>query len=156
VHLRSWRRAYRRLIPDAYLDRLTRELPTRIERRRAALANEASDERTRVAVQNGRIVGFKITGVSRDPDATPDTAEVRALYLAPEVAGQGIGRTLFAQAVADLQQRGYRQATLWVLESNERARAFYAVAGWSLDGTSKVEERPETLLHEVRYFTELS
>jgi ribosomal protein S18 acetylase RimI-like enzyme len=156
VHLRSWHWAYRGLIPDAYLDRLAAELPTRIERFRARLASEAPDERTWIALQGERIVGFAITATSGDSDATRDVAEVRSLYLAPEAAGQGIGRALFAHAVADLRDRGYRQATLWVLESNARARGFYAAAGWSPDGATKVEERPETLLREVRYRTFLS
>ncbi|HEU5369692.1 MAG TPA: GNAT family N-acetyltransferase, partial [Ktedonobacterales bacterium] len=84
-------------------------------------------------------------------DAPPLTGEVRAIYLAQAAAGKGIGRALFAHAVADLRARGYQRATLWVLESNARARRFYEVAGWRPDGARKTEERPGALLREVRY-----
>jgi GNAT superfamily N-acetyltransferase len=53
--------------------------------------------------QVGCLVGFAVTSLSRDPDASPTTAEVSALYLAPEFVGQGIGRALFAHAVEDLR-----------------------------------------------------
>lgn len=35
--------------------------------------------------------------------------------------------------------RGYRTATLWVVEGNVGARRFYARAGWSTDGASRRE-----------------
>ena len=47
--------------------------------------------------------------------------------------------------------RGYERATLWVLKTNLRARGFYEKAGWTTDGTTKTEERPGALFHEVRY-----
>lgn len=33
----------------------------------------------------------------------------------------------------------FRTAVLWVLESNERARRFYEVAGWKRDGAVSTE-----------------
>lgn len=151
LHIRSWQWAYRGQIPDAYLDNLSSQLERRVEQRRAELAALPPHARWWVAEQGSKIVGFARTGQCRDQDVAPGTAEVEAIYLAQEVAGQGIGRALFARAVADLHQRGFQRATLWVLESNQRARRFYEVAGWSPDGVSKTEERPGTLLREVRY-----
>jgi len=104
----------------------------------------------------GRIVGFAITGASRDPNAPRHTGEVQAIYLDPQVIGKGIGRALFAYAVDDLRARGYTQAALWVLSTNTRARRFYEAAGWSHDGATKMEERPGAVLHEVRYSVKLS
>jgi ribosomal protein S18 acetylase RimI-like enzyme len=97
------------------------------------------------------LAGFAMTAPSRDPGASPATAEVFAIYLSREAAGQGIGRALFTHAVADLRQCGYEQTTLWVLASNQRARRFYEAAGWSPDGASKSEKRPGATLREVRY-----
>jgi len=79
------------------------------------------------------------------------TGEVSLIYLEPQAVGKGIGRALFARAVTDLQQRGYAQAILWVLETNARARQFYEAAGWTADGASKTEEWPGLVLREVRY-----
>jgi ribosomal protein S18 acetylase RimI-like enzyme len=155
AHVRSWQWAYRGQLPDDYLDRMSDTLDRRVEARRAELASLSSDGRWWVAGQADQVVGFAITQPSRDADAPPLTGEVVAIYLLREAAGKGVGRALFARAVADLRERGYRRATLWVLESNERARRFYEAAGWRADGTRKTEERPGALLHEVRYFITL-
>ncbi len=52
--------------------------------------------------------------------------------------------------------QGYRRATLWVLEANQRARRFYEARGWTPDGTSKIDDRGSFQLHEVRYSCALS
>ena len=144
------------MISDAFLKGVSAGLPTRIERWRTILANQPADERTWVVIQHGQVVGFVGTGPSRDADASPETAEVYAVYLLQEAAGQGIGRALFGYAVDDLRQRGFRRATLWMLASNERTRAFYEAAGWTPDDASKVDERPGVTLHEIRYSAELA
>lgn len=156
LHVRSWQWAYRGLIPDEYLDGMSATLEQRIEQRRTQLASLPPETRWWVAEQHSRIVGFAITGLSRDQDVPPETVEVYAIYLAQDAAGQGIGRTLFAHAVSDLCQRGFERAILWVLTGNQRARRFYEAAGWTPDGTSKTDERPGTLLHEVRYHVALN
>jgi hypothetical protein len=38
------------------------------------------------------------------------------------------------RAVEELRAAGFAGATLWVLQSNARARRFYGVAGWQTDG----------------------
>jgi L-amino acid N-acyltransferase YncA len=151
IHVRSWQWAYQGLVPDAYLEHLGQTLSERIEARRTQLERLPPEYRYWVAEHAGQLVGFATTRPSEEDDAAPLTAEVLALYLDPDAVGRGIGRTLFAHAVADFQQRGYREATLWVLESNGRARRFYQAAGWTPDGARKSEERPGFFLHEVRY-----
>lgn len=148
VHIHSWQWAYRGLLPDDLLDHLSLERMAEMHTQRLATKTEG---RTWVADQEGEFIGFAITGPSRDPDASPRTAELMALYLRREATGKGIAHTLFDHAVQDLWQRGYERATLWVLETNVRARRFYEKAGWTTDGTTKTEERPGVLLHEVRY-----
>ena len=151
VHVRSWQWAYRGQLPDDVLDCMSDTLPHRVERFTASLANLPPDERWWVAEQNGQIVGFAITQPSRDADAPALTGQVALIYLLSEAAGKRIGRMLFAHAVADLRERGYLQATLWVLESNQRARRFYEAAGWLPDGAAKTEELNSALMREVRY-----
>lgn len=50
-----------------------------------------------------------------------------------------------------LAAAGYRQATLWVLDSNWRARRFYHAGGWQADGTVKTDDTRGFPLTEVRY-----
>jgi ribosomal protein S18 acetylase RimI-like enzyme len=156
IHVRSWQWAYRGQVPDAYLDQLGQTLDDRIEARRTQLEQVLPGYRWWVFEHSGLLLGFVVTRPGEDDDPDPLTAEVLALYLDPDAVGKGIGRTLFAHAVADLKQRGFTQATLWVLESNERARRFYQAAGWAPDGGRKTEKRPGFLLHEVRYRITLS
>ena len=106
VHLRSWRWAYTGLIPDSYIDELWSHRAERIERTRARLSEPRADEWNWLAERDGTVVGLAMTWASHDADADASTGEVAAIYLAPEAAGQGIGRQLFAHAVAELRVRG--------------------------------------------------
>ena len=133
VHVRSWQAAYRGQLTDGYLDGLSVE--ERIEKQRRMLEDPSPGWRTWVAADGPAIAGFAVTGPSEDADAQEKTGEVYAIYLEPERVGTGTGRALFEHAVADLRERGFEAATLWVLETNERARRFYEVAGWAPDGT---------------------
>ena len=51
----------------------------------------------------------------------------------------------------ELERRGFRNATLWVLASNDRARRFYEREGWEADGATKVDEFGTVEMREVRY-----
>jgi ribosomal protein S18 acetylase RimI-like enzyme len=154
IHVRAWQAVYRGQLPDAYLDALS--VDDRVAQHEWSLRNPRDTWRTWVAVDEGRAIGFAVTGPSEDADADERTGEVFAIYLEPRRIGTGAGRALFAHAVEDLRERGYRAVTLWVLESNERARRFYEVAGMKADGTTSSERFEETLAQTVRYRVDLS
>ncbi|MDQ6926250.1 MAG: nucleotidyltransferase domain-containing protein [Candidatus Eremiobacteraeota bacterium] len=44
------------------------------------------------------------------------------------------------RAISGLRGAGSAEATLWVLDTNVRARRFYESAGWAPDGTTKVDK----------------
>ena len=156
VHLRAWRWAYTGLIADRYIDHLWSQREERIERRRAAFATPDPERTTWVAERDGGVIGFVSYGPTFDEDVPEPRGEVYAVYLAPEVVRQGVGRGLMEHATADLRARGFALATLWCLTTNARGRAFYEALGWRLDGTEKVEERPPfDNLHEVRFRIDL-
>jgi GNAT superfamily N-acetyltransferase len=92
---------------------------------------------------------------SEDADADPLTGELDLIYTAPGVWGGGVGRTLMVAALSHLRAAGYREATLWTAEPNERARQFYELAGWSPDGTERNKTTLGATLTEVRYRIEL-
>ncbi len=151
VHARSWQVAYRGLLPDELIKQTVAGRQARAERSRDRLTDEKSPRRVSVAVDGGNIVGMAVIGPSRDPEAGPTTGELKAIYLAPEAMGRGIGGALLERAVADLGDRGFTDVMLWVLRDNRRARRFYEAAGWQTDGATKEEERPGGVLHEARY-----
>lgn len=151
VHVRSWLKAYRGLIPDQVLDSLSAE--QREAMWREAINQPASPkDRVWVAEQRGRIVGFASSGPGRDDDVDPHkTGAVYAIYLEPEAQGRGIGRRLFQRTVEELRELGFTAATLWVLEANVRTRLFYEAAGWQCDGTERTITVRGSDLPEVRY-----
>ena len=56
----------------------------------------------------------------------------------------GVGRPMMSSAVTELARAGYAAAILWVLDANDRARRFYALAGWTEDGASPSRTCPTT------------
>jgi GNAT superfamily N-acetyltransferase len=136
VHVRSWQAAYRGLIDQGFLDRLSHVEHLSMWRHRFEAADP--DRHVLVAESGGEVVGFSSSGPSRDDDAGVGAAEIYAFYLAPEWFGAGVGRRLLAGTVKAFSELGFRESTLWVLELNDRARRFYEVAGWRWDGACAV------------------
>ena len=100
----------------------------------------------------GKLVGFVDYSASRDGDADREqVGEVNALYLEPEAWGSGAGRLLMDAALARLTAAGFAQATLWVLDSNARARRFYEAGGWTADGAVKHDDSRGFPIRQVRY-----
>ncbi|HZD17607.1 MAG TPA: GNAT family N-acetyltransferase [Actinomycetota bacterium] len=148
IHVRSWQAAYRGQLTDDYLDSLSVE--ERLEMHRRALESPG-DHRTWVATESGRVVGFAVTGPSQDADADERTGELYAIYLDPDRFGRGIGKRLLDHAVEDLRGRGFRTATLWVLETNQGGRRFYEREGWRTDGATSGERVDCEMRPTVRY-----
>jgi GNAT superfamily N-acetyltransferase len=154
LHVRAWQWAYRGLIPNEYLDALSDQISRRVEWWREMLGDREK-KWTWVAELGDRIVGFADTFASWDEDADPSTAMLGAIYLDEAVVRLGVGSALMERAVANLRDQGFAAVTLWVLDTNERARRFYKALGWQPDGATKTDSRPGFELHEVRYRCEL-
>ena len=148
VHVASWQRAYRGLMPAELLDSLS--VPARTQRWVQNLERCAPGAATFVAELDGEVIGFASVGASRDEDAD-GAGELWALYLHPRHWGTGHGHVLHAHAVRALAATGAAEATLWVLTANERARRFYERHGWAADGATKVAVLGDVPLDEVRY-----
>jgi GNAT superfamily N-acetyltransferase len=156
VHVRSWQAAYRGLLPQEYLAGL--DPADRVARWRDTLVAQGAEagaggllRRVVVAVDGGIIRGFASFGPTRDTDEDPQrTGEVYAIYLLPDAWDRGLGRMLMAAVVSQLGG-AYAQATLWVLDANERARQFYARNGWTEDGSVKQDDSRGFVIPEVRY-----
>ncbi len=144
VQERTWQVAYRHVFPVAELDRGGFIQP---ERWRDRIARPPAGWRTFVAEQDGVVTGFASVGPSRDERKV---GELYAIYVDPQEWSTGTGRALLERAEAELRGN-YAIATLWVLEDNPRARAFYERAGWSADGKRKAEARWGVRAPEVRY-----
>ena len=149
VHVASWLAGYRGLMPDETLDAL--DVDARAARWHKGLTDGTAT--ALVAEDDAGIYGWATVGRSRDPDAGDEVGELWGLYLHPRAWGRGLGRELHGAALDDLRAQGFTVATLWVLESNERARRFYERQGWRDEGSVKADRVGElrTLVKEARY-----
>jgi len=152
VHVRSWQAAYRGKMPQDYLDGLDPARRSEMWRRIIGQSTPSRDGVLVAATETGDIAGFASFGPSRDGDADPRvTGEVFAIYADPGAWGTGAGRALLGSATAELARLGYADAILWVLDGNDRARRFYARAGWKEDGARKTDASRGFDITEVRY-----
>lgn len=157
AHVRAWQEGYRGMMPQDYLDGI--DLDERIAQWRRWVA-DGRFVRTRLVVAelSGVVAGFAIHGPERDPDddaprpvAEPGPGELYSLNVHPEHWGAGVGSALLTHVHAALTGAGHREAVLWVLPQNERARRFYARHGWVPDGAAKTDTVQGVTVDEVRY-----
>jgi len=150
IHVLSWQAAYADALPAEFLRTLS--VQGRQDRWRDRLAATDRAVRVLVVVDNATVVGFECVGPSRDDAASPEVGELQSIYLDPAKWGQGLGTALHDEGLNTLRQDGYTSATLWVLDSNGRARRFYERAGWTFDGVTKVDTIADSPpVTEVRY-----
>ncbi len=134
INLASWEAAYRGVVADRFLDRA--DLTERRVRWQERIARAAHP--LLVAEAGGLVVGYcSLVLPARDAgaDADASTGEVGAIYVAPGAFRAGVGSAMLLAALELMRERGYVDATLWVLSENPRARAFYARHGFTADGT---------------------
>ncbi len=145
---RSWRVAYRGILPDEFMDRLTVFPPAGYWTGRAAVP-PTNRHSLLVAGRRGTVVG--LCDVVPD-ESSPTTAQLKVLYVDPLVQRRGIGRALVDAAVEHARSTGATELVLWVAERNAEARAFYAENGWQADGgRERFELEPGVEMDEVRY-----
>jgi ribosomal protein S18 acetylase RimI-like enzyme len=157
VLVRSWRAAYRGLLPDDVLADLS--VSDRERFWSDILTARPAHTRIVVAAIEDAVVGFAATGPPLVPDdrADPTLGDLYALYLDPDVWCRGIGARLHAAALDRLRSCGFTHAGLWVLDTNERASRFYIRHGWTDTGRTQVDHGPAgTELHERRLRRDLS
>jgi ribosomal protein S18 acetylase RimI-like enzyme len=149
VHVRTWQAAYEHVFGAERLASLT------VEQRLPLWRQILDDPSQTVFVaegDEGRVEGWCTVGRSRDADAD---AELWGIYVLPEAWGSGAGTELMRAGIEALRESGCRDAILWVLEDNPRARRFYEREGWSADGQRKLDRFLGVQVAEVRYRTTL-
>ncbi|PVZ06892.1 GNAT family N-acetyltransferase [Actinomycetospora cinnamomea] len=157
VNVRSWRAAYRDLVPDEVLAGLS--VPDRERFWASALDTRPTNTHILVATVAGTVVGFAATGppLVGEDRADPTLGDLYALYLDPDRWRRGIGTRLHAAALDRLRSCGYTRAGLWVLATNDRALRFYERHGWIDTGRDQVDQGPGGApLHERRLQRDLT
>ena len=137
VHMAIWRDSYAGVMPADYLSGLSSERSA--ARWRTVAERPAGAPGRTLVVRHARrlVAGFASAGPSRDDDA-PTPWELYAINLAPAARGTGVADLLLAELV------GLRDATLWVVEANARARSFYTRHGFLDEGGRSTHEATGT------------
>jgi len=144
VHTRTWQAAYEHVFGAERLARIDAS-------RRTAGWTRVLESGEAVFVAEdaaGGVVAFVSVGPAQELDGV---GELYAIYALPEAWGSGAGPALMRAGVDALRDAGYREAILWVLEDNPRARRFYEREGWALDDATKEDELLGVTVAEVRY-----
>jgi ribosomal protein S18 acetylase RimI-like enzyme len=128
MHMACWREAYTPYADPALLA----ERLAMTERFVAAWTKQLIDGPPRVLAEaDGEVVGFAVVGPGRDGvDVAP--TELYAIYTRAAWWGTGLGQRLW-----DAVRPG-EACSLWVLEDNARAQAFYRRQGFVADGAREL------------------
>lgn len=142
IYEASWKYAYRDILPGEYLES--------IPAGRWVSGLDFSDRIHLVMLDGGRYIGAACCCASRFPEFD-GWGEIVSLYLLPSYMGRGCGRPLLEAAVSALAAQGYRNAFLWVLEENRRARAFYERMGFQHSGIRRADVIGGKTVREAAY-----
>ncbi|GAA2069716.1 hypothetical protein GCM10009821_02940 [Aeromicrobium halocynthiae] len=118
------------------------------------LAGTTRPDSIHVAQAADDVVGYTATKAPSPED--PALGELYLLFVHPDAAGLGIGRTLLSTSHAALREAGAERVFLFTHERNLRARSVYRAAGYVEDGVVREEEFRGRLLTEVRMVADLS
>lgn len=147
VNRRGWRAAFEDILPAEALpdpDEVD-EAGVSWAQAAAVYGEHADEERTRYLVaesEDGTVVGYALfvrgAGTKDFVDPEAGGAELRALYVAPERWGEGIGTSLLETGIAALPA-SVERLKLETFTANERGRAFYRARGFEAVGESTFE-----------------
>jgi GNAT superfamily N-acetyltransferase len=125
VHVQAWRETYPGIVPEAVI--AARDPVERASMWRRVIA--AGEIVLLAHDAAGDLLGFANAGNQREPEILPFAGEINAIYLLQAAKRRGIGRALMRATAEALLARGLPSASLWVLDGNATARAFYARLG---------------------------
>ena len=128
IYAKSWKTAYKNIIPQRYLDDLSPEHWTSFL--------ENSPFQNYILEDNGVFVATSSIVKARDYKYD-GYGEIVSIYVLPEYFGKGYGTFLFNYMTDKLQLMGCRRMCLWVLEDNYNARRFYEKMGFVANGDKK-------------------
>lgn len=145
VHYNGWIDTYSDLLPPDMIASLSEERSIRIFQKEGC-------KNMLVATVNGDVVAFCGYGMWRGTKAEEPPAgegEIVGIYVLTPFQRKGIGKALLEQAERELKQQGFSTVSLWVLEGNTKAQAFYKAMGFQ-DAAVKKRSGPLCELKETK------
>jgi GNAT superfamily N-acetyltransferase len=137
VGVAAWRPAYASVLSAESLAK--KSVEASIDCWRAALCRNDPSVTHLIARRSGRTIGVASVGAARDEDVDFEWSELRMMAIHPDAWGTGAGSALHDHCLLRLTACGYRNAYLWLVTADIRARTFYANRGWREDAQRRVD-----------------
>ncbi|EGK84217.1 GNAT family N-acetyltransferase [Microcoleus vaginatus PCC 9802] len=148
VNLDTWRTAYRKIVPTAYLAQLSYE---KGESRWQEILTNVKNTGVFVCVaenDSGQIVGFAAGGCERTGKYIYK-GELFAIYILEEYQRQGIGRQLVRTVATKLAELSLNSMLVWVLGDNSAYKFYEFLGGEKVD--EQQTSRAGVALKEIAY-----
>ena len=147
VQTASWKAAFRGILSEEMLEKLTDPQKTAAMYRRLLADGTGNGY---IGEIDGKAHCIAYWDKTRDADM-PQYAEIICIHSLPDNWRKGYGGQMMDRLLADIAQAGFEKVMLWVFTENARARAFYEAKGFR--PTDKIQ--PAFGTTEICYVKEL-
>jgi GNAT superfamily N-acetyltransferase len=152
ISMRAWQSAYKGIMPDSILDNI--DVKKREENWANGFTTLPDLIRTVAVDDTNRVLGYTTGSKCRDIQA-PENGELWAIYVDPQLVGNGIGKVLINDFKIRMKHAGFSKMYVWVLEENLSARKFYEKHDGKLFKQTKEFKVEDISLTEVSYEFEI-
>ncbi|MGM9949882.1 MAG: GNAT family N-acetyltransferase [Lysinibacillus sp.] len=128
VHVDSWRKTYKDIVPKNILKNMTYEKKKRLWESvlLEGCVFVAEDE-------EGRIIGFATGGEERSGAYEDFQGELSTLYIVEDYQSRELGERLVKTVIEEIETLGFNSMVVSVLEENETTRFYEALGGQMID-----------------------
>jgi ribosomal protein S18 acetylase RimI-like enzyme len=148
VNVDTWRTAYREIIPEDYLAKLSYEKRENSWLEIISTAENAPHFVYVAQNKSGKVVGFAAGGLERTGKYVYQ-GELFAIYILEEYQRQGIGRQLVRYVAANLTELGLNSMLVWVLGDNSACKFYEFLGGKKVDEQQTI--RAGVVVKEIAY-----
>jgi ribosomal protein S18 acetylase RimI-like enzyme len=131
IFLRCWTISYKSVLSESARDSFTPESAAELWRKSIELPEE---KQTLLLIDGEKAVAVFRIGSDKDDSSR---GHLFSLYVDPDSAGRGFGKSALKEAMKRNRDRGFTQMTLWVFANNEIANSLYTKNGFASTGKSR-------------------
>jgi ribosomal protein S18 acetylase RimI-like enzyme len=131
IFLRCWTISYNSVLSESARNSFTLESAAELWRKSIELPE---DKQTLLLIDSEKAVAVFRIGSDKDDSSR---GHLFSLYVDPDSAGRGFGKSALREAIERNRDRGFTQMTLWVFADNEIANSLYTKSGFAPTGKSR-------------------
>jgi len=131
IFLRCWTISYKSVLSESARNSFTPEGAAELWRKSIEIPG---DKQTLLLIDGEKAVAVFRIGSDKDD---PLRGHLFSLYVDPDSAGRGFGKSALKEAIERNRDRGFTQMTLWVFANNDIANSLYSKSGFAPTGNSR-------------------